>query len=89
MQCRTPYFFQQLFSIFLTLKPFNPVPQILVTPSHKIISLLLCSCPAATENWVPERKARNEKGQAGERRMKPRQSFLIKAQSLILSSMFI
>jgi hypothetical protein len=36
-------------------------------------------------NWVPEREAGNEKGQAGERREKPRQKFLIKAQSLIFS----
>jgi hypothetical protein len=41
------------------------------------------------ENWVPEREAGNEKGRAGERRMKPKQRFLIKAQSLIFSSAFI
>ena len=41
------------------------------------------SCPAAKENWVPEREAGNEKGRAGERRIKPRHRFLIKAQSLI------
>jgi hypothetical protein len=40
-------------------------------------------------NCVPEREARNEKGWAGKRRMKPRQRFLIKAQSLIFSSAFI
>jgi hypothetical protein len=40
-------------------------------------------------NWVPERGAGNEKGWAGERRMKPSQRFLIKAQSLIFSSAFI
>jgi hypothetical protein len=36
-----------------------------------------------------EREARNKKERASERRMKPRQRFLIKAQSLILSSAFI
>jgi hypothetical protein len=41
------------------------------------------------ENWVPGRESGNEKGQAAERRMKPRQRFLIKAQSLIFSSAFI
>jgi hypothetical protein len=41
-------------------------------------------------NWVPEREAGNEKGWGRDkRRMKPRQSFLIKAQSLIFSSVFI
>jgi hypothetical protein len=40
-------------------------------------------------NWVPEREAANEKGQAGKRRMNPRQGFLIKAQSLIFSIIFI
>jgi hypothetical protein len=38
---------------------------------------------------IPEREAGNERGWAGERRMKPRQRFLIKAQSLIFSSVFI
>jgi hypothetical protein len=33
--------------------------------------------------------AGNEKGQAGERRMKPRQRYLVKAKSLIFSSAFI
>jgi hypothetical protein len=33
-------------------------------------------------SWVPKREAGNEKGWAGERRMKPRQRFLIKAQNL-------
>jgi hypothetical protein len=49
------------------------------------------------ENWVPEMEAGNEKGGegevgwggGGERRMKPRQRFLIKAQRLIFSSVFI
>jgi hypothetical protein len=41
------------------------------------------------ELGTPEREARNEKGQAGERRIKPRQRFLIKVQSLIFSSAFI
>jgi hypothetical protein len=40
-------------------------------------------------NWVPERETGNEKRQAGKRRMKPRQRFLIKAQSLIFSTAFI
>ena len=48
-----------------------------------------CSCLAATENWVPERETGNEKRWMVERRMKPRQRFLIKAQSLIFSSEFI
>jgi hypothetical protein len=48
-----------------------------------------CSCPAATGNWVPEREAGKEKGWARERRMKPRQRFLIKAQSLIFSTVFM
>jgi hypothetical protein len=39
-------------------------------------------------SWVLEREAGNEKGLAWVR-MKPRQSFLIKAQSLIFSSAFI
>jgi hypothetical protein len=41
------------------------------------------------ELGIPEREAGNEKGLAGERRMKPRQGFLIKAQSLIFNSAFI
>jgi hypothetical protein len=40
-------------------------------------------------NWVPEREAGNEKGLWSERKMKSRQTFLIKAQSLIFSSAFI
>jgi hypothetical protein len=40
-------------------------------------------------NWEPEREARNEKGQAGKISMKPRQKFLIQAQSLIFSTVFI
>jgi hypothetical protein len=48
-----------------------------------------CGCPAATENWVPERKTGNEKGWVENRRTNPRQKFLIKAQSLIFSSTFI
>jgi hypothetical protein len=44
--------------------------------------------------WQPWRtgypkEAGNEKERVGERRMKPRQSFLIKAQSLIFSSALI
>ena len=38
---------------------------------------------------IPEREAGNEKGWVGKRRMKPRQMFLIKAQSLIFSTVFI
>ena len=38
-----------------------------------VVMIVSCSCPAATENWVPERGAGNEKGQVGKRRMKPRQ----------------
>jgi hypothetical protein len=45
------------------------------------------SCPAALDE--PEGEAGNEKGWVGERRMKPRQKFLIKAQSLVFSSVFI
>jgi hypothetical protein len=33
------------------------------------------------ELGIPEREAGNEKGLSGERRMKPRQRFLIKVQS--------
>ena len=44
---------------------------------------------AVQQLWVPEREAGNEKAQVHERRMKPRQRFLIKAQSLIFSSVFI
>jgi hypothetical protein len=40
-------------------------------------------------NWVPEREAGNVKGGEGERRMKTRQRILIKAQSLIFTSVFI
>lgn len=39
------------------------------------IKIIQCSCPAATENWVPEREAGNEKGWVGKRRIKPRQRF--------------
>jgi hypothetical protein len=39
-------------------------------------------------NWVPESGASNEKD-GYERRMKPRKRFLIKAQSLIVSTAFI
>jgi hypothetical protein len=35
-------------------------------------------------NCITEREAGNKKGQAGERRMEPRQKFLIKAKSLPL-----
>ena len=42
----------------------------------KVRSMEDCSCPAATENWVPEREAGNKKGQEGERSMKPRQRVL-------------
>lgn len=36
------------FSIFLILSPFNTVPHGVVTPDHKIISLLLYNCKFAT-----------------------------------------
>jgi hypothetical protein len=39
--------------------------------------------------WIPERDAGNERGGGGKRRMKPRQRFLIKVQSLIFSTVFI
>jgi hypothetical protein len=39
------------------------------------------------ELGLPEREAGNEKGQAGKRKMKQRQKFLIKAQSLIFSTL--
>jgi hypothetical protein len=32
------------FSTFLMLHPFNAVPQVVVTPNHKVIQLLLHSC---------------------------------------------
>jgi hypothetical protein len=52
--------------------------------------IVFCSSPAALVKLdIPERGARNEKGWAGKRRMKSRQSFLIKAQSLIVSTVFI
>jgi hypothetical protein len=38
---------------------------------------------------IHKREAENGKGWVGERRMKPRQRFLIKVQSLIFSSAFI
>jgi hypothetical protein len=41
------------------------------------------------ELGIPERETGNEKEWVGERRMKPRQRFLIKAQSLIFSSVLI
>jgi hypothetical protein len=40
-------------------------------------------------NWVPEREAGSEKEGEGERRIKPRQKFMVKAQSLTFSSAFI
>jgi hypothetical protein len=35
-------------SNFLMLRPFNTVPHVVVTPTHKIISLLLPNCNFAT-----------------------------------------
>jgi hypothetical protein len=40
-------------------------------------------------NWVPECGPSNEKKTGYEKRMKPRKKFLIKAQSLIASAVFI
>jgi hypothetical protein len=49
-----------------------------------------CSCPATMDELgLLERGAGNEKGRAGKRRMKPRQRFLIKAQTLNFSSAFM
>ena len=39
---------EQLFSTFLMLQPFNTVPHVVVTHSHKIISLPLHNCNFAT-----------------------------------------
>lgn len=36
------------FSAFLMLWPFNTVPQVVLTPNHKVISLLLHNCNFAT-----------------------------------------
>jgi hypothetical protein len=44
---------------------------------------------AKDELGLSDREAGNEKGTGFERRMKPRQKFLVKAQSLIFSSVFI
>jgi hypothetical protein len=41
------------------------------------------------ELGLPEREAGNKKGQAGERRMNPRQRYLIKSQSFMFTSAFI
>jgi hypothetical protein len=50
----------------------------------------MCSCTSAlVEHGIPEREAGNEKGQAGKRRMKPRQRFLFKAQGLIFNTVII
>lgn len=50
---------------------------------------LLLLSSSHRELSIPEREAGNEKGHVEERRMKPNKGFLIKAQSLIFSSVFI
>ena len=44
----TLFAFEQWFSTFLMLQPFNMVPHVVVTPTHKIILLLLHNYSFAT-----------------------------------------
>lgn len=39
---------EQWFSTFLTLQGFNSVPQVVMTPTIKVFSLLFCKCNFAT-----------------------------------------
>jgi hypothetical protein len=73
--------------VIQTLREHECKPRLLY-PTELLITI--CSCSAAMDELgIPEREAGNEKGQEGKRRMKPKQRFLIKAQSLIFSSEFI
>jgi hypothetical protein len=51
--------------------------------------MYLWRCPAVMKNWIHEKEFGNKKVQAGKRKMKPKQRFLMEAQSLIFSSVFI
>ncbi|EDL77014.1 rCG25479 [Rattus norvegicus] len=39
---------KQSFSTFLMISPFNTIPHVVVTPRHKLFSLLLQSCNFVT-----------------------------------------
>ena len=45
---QSKYELEQTFSAFLVLRPFNTVPHVMLTPSHRSTLLLFHNCNLAT-----------------------------------------